>query len=416
MTDSNKLSTEQQKIIEAVQKGQNIFVTGVAGTGKSFVLKKLKEIYGKRLQITASTGIAAVNVGGITLHSWAGLGLGEKNADELADDIMFNRRVLNRIRNAEILAIDEISMIKADLFDLFNEVMQIIRGKDLPFGGLQILLFGDFLQLPPVMQRGRFFENAFIFESYAWQEADLQTFFLKKPFRQTDQKFLQLLHNIRLGEVTEKDLEILESRTDLYDSEEIKPTQITTHNNQADIINKNELHHLKTKEEIFYWREEGNKQRLEFLKKNCLVLPELTLKIGAQVMMLKNTFQEQGVVNGSLGVIKDFSIERYPFVEFHNGQILEIKQEEWIVEEDYKTVASIKQIPLRLAWAITVHKSQGMTLEKIRCQLGNAFSEGQVYVALSRVKTLDGLFLDSFNPNLIRVNQKVVEFYRNLEK
>lgn len=411
-----QLSSEQQKIIEAVELGKNIFVTGVAGTGKSFVLKHLKEHYGKKLQITASTGIAAVHVGGITLHSWAGLGLGDRSADDIADDILFNRKVLYRIRNAKILAIDEVSMIKADLFDLFNEVLQIIRGDDAPFGGLQILLFGDFLQLPPVVRYGESLDGNFVFDSLAWQNANLETFFLRESFRQTDKRFLELLHNIRFGEMTEDDLDVLNSRTDLYDHEEIKPTRLTTHNNQADVINQRELGNIKSKEELFRRQETGNKQRLQFLRKNCLAPEELTLKIGAQVMMLKNSFQEKGVVNGSLGFVTDFSAERFPLVEFQNGQVLEIKPEEWAIEEDYKTIASIIQVPLRLAWAITVHKSQGMTLEKIRCQLGNAFSEGQVYVALSRVKNLDGLFLDSFNPSLVKVNRKVVTFYRNLEK
>lgn len=415
-----KLSEEQRRVVAAIQDGQNVFITGSAGTGKSYILNYLRK-YHEGIHITASTGIAAVQVGGVTLHSWASLHLGEDPVEVIVKRINKNKKKKKMLFNAGILAIDEISMLRGDLFDKFNDVLKQVRESWEPFGGLQVVLFGDFLQLPPVVKFDEMVDAHFCFESYAWQEGQFQPFVLKESFRHKDASFLELLDRIRTGQMEDQDVDLLYERCEVGDQDGIQPTIITTHNAQAEEINEHELSLIETEERSYHWKSSGNKQRLQMLERNCLAPSVLKLRIGAQVMMLKNTFQEEGIVNGSLGVVSGFSKEGYPLVEFLNGVEKEIKPQPWTVDEfdmekfDMVPVATIEQIPLRLSWAITVHKSQGMTLDKIRCQLGKAFAEGQVYVALSRVKTLEGLYLDTFNPYAVRVNPKVVEFYRKLQ-
>jgi ATP-dependent DNA helicase PIF1 len=326
-------------------------------------------------------------------------------------------RLRRKIKNAKMLAIDEISMISADLFDLLDEYLQNVRENDLPFGGLQLILFGDFLQLPPIVKRG---ELRFCFESDAWQDGEFEKIMLTEVFRQEDKRFIELLDNIRFGNIIKDDMQLLKSRYQIQDENSvIKPTILSTHNAIVYDINHEKLKFLPAMERRFTAKFKGNKKKIEFLKKNCIAQETLTLKIGAQVMMLKNTYKKVGVINGSVGIVKKFSLKRhYPIVEFSNGEILTIAPEEWVLQKfderkkEVVTEATMTQIPLSLAWAVTIHKSQGMTLEKAECDLGRAFAEGQIYVALSRVRSLEGLFIKSFNVNNIKVNRKVVEFYR----
>ena len=399
-------------------------MTGGAGTGKSFLLKYLKDKYGIALHLTASTGIAAVNIGGQTFHSWANLHLGQDPVEIILKKINRNPKRKQILETAQMLAIDEISMIKGDLLDKFDLVMQKLRKNRLPFGGLQVLLFGDFLQLPPI--KDNLFEEKeeklFVFESDVWRVSGFETFLLTEIFRQKEEKFVNLLNRIRFGNFIDNDLELLKSRENVVDYDKFEPTIITTHNYQADQINNKKLKEINEISRVFERKEFGDEKKLEVLRRNCLAPETLELKIGAQVMMLKNYWQDSGIVNGSTGIVVDFSEDGIPVVEFYNGRTYEIKSEDWTVEifnpetNEMEFVAGMTQIPLRLAWAITVHKSQGMTLDKIKCQLGRAFSEGQIYVALSRAKTLGGVFLDYFDASKIKVNPKVLEFYEELEK
>jgi ATP-dependent exoDNAse (exonuclease V) alpha subunit len=318
-----------------------------------------------------------------------------------------------------MLAIDEISMIPATILDLLDIVLKEVRRSSKPFGGVQIILFGDFLQLPPVSNQNQ--QQQFCFEAASWQEADIEIYCLREVFRQSDRIFVDLLNNMRFGKITEDDLELLTSRKNRIINSAIKPTIIGTHNYQIDQINKTELTKLPGVEYSFNMNASGKDDKIAFLKKNCLAPEQLILKIGAQVMMLKNTLAKEGIINGSLGVIKSFTSSGMPVVAFANGKTVTIEKEEWLVEEynDEKMMIEVKarvsQIPLMLAWAITVHKSQGMTLDAALCDLDGAFAEGQIYVALSRVKSIEGLFLQSFNPKYIKINPKVVEFYKQLE-
>ena len=415
------LSESQRKAVDLIEKGMNVFITGPAGTGKSFLLNYIKEQYqDKGLHITASTGIASINVGGQTLHSWAGLGLGNLPLNEILRNIMSVKGVKMRKKliSTKILAIDEISMIPADIFDLLNNLLKAIRNNNLPFGGVQLILFGDFLQLPPVNKYNQ--ELFFCFESEAWQEADIKVVHLKEIYRQKDMDLINMLNNLRFGEITEQDIKLLRSRYKQKDTDDVFEAIILgTHNIQIEKINISKLKDLNEKEKTFTAKYDGNISKIDFLKKNCIVPEKLTLKVGAQVMMLRNTYAKEGIINGSIGIVREFDNRKgYPLVEFSNGELIKIMPEEWRIEKfdentgKIEVEASMKQIPLVLAWAITIHKSQGMTLDKIRCSLHNAFVDGQVYVAISRVKTLQGLFIDSFNINNVKANKKVIKFYR----
>ncbi len=417
------LSPTQEKALELIESGQNLFITGGAGTGKSFLLSYLKDRYKSELHVTASTGIAAVNVGGGTLHSWACLGLGDRPVSDIVKFITSKRgkKHLTRLQSVEKLAIDEVSMIRSDLFDKLDQVLQRVRDSNLPFGGVQLLLFGDFLQLPPVVkpQEG-LFDMPFCFQADAWFSAEVKTHLLEQTHRQKDDHFIGLLDRLRYGNPTQEDWETLTGyqHREVYSA--IQPTILTTHNYKADQINQAHLAELEGEEKVFHWQETGDEKHIQFLKKNCLASPQLVLKEGAQVMMLKNTFAEEGIVNGSIGIVEEFTEFDIPVVRFNNGVLKEIRTEEWAVEEfnedEGKVIkaATVLQFPLRLAWAITVHKSQGMTLDAIECDLEDCFVGGQIYVALSRLKSIDGLYLKTFPRRIHPPDQRIVEFYRGL--
>lgn len=411
------LSESQREAINVIANGDNILITGPAGTGKSYLLQYIKkEFSNKKLHVTATTGIAAVNINGVTLHSWANFGIESIPLNEIIKN-MFSARgtyVRKKLQNAEMLAIDEVSMLSKTTFEMLDELLKRVRGNEDPFGGLQLILFGDFFQLPPVK------DTCFCFESEIWQDANIKIVELKETFRQKDDKFLKLLNNIRLGYKDPEDIKVLKERFNAIDENSlIKPTILTTHNLYADGINRDYLQNIAQEEVCFTAEFDGRKDKIEFLKKNCIAPEFLNLKVDAQVMMLKNTYQKDNIINGSIGIVVDFSSKKeYPIVQFQNGEIKTITPATWEIQnfnsltKEMVIDASMEQIPLRLAWAITIHKSQGMTLDKIECDLKDTFTEGQIYVALSRVRDLEGLFIKSFNINNLKINKKVIEFYK----
>lgn len=421
-----QLSTEQQAVIKSLEDGKNILVTGGAGTGKSFILNFIKKKYsGIGLEVTASTGIASVNIGGSTIYSWAGIGLGNLPAQQIIENLFSARgsKARYRIKKTKILAIDEISMISANLLELLDVVFKAVRNSNLPMGGMQVLFFGDFLQLPPVNKGGE--EVSFCFSSSVWKELNLSNIILKQIFRQQDMKFIKILNNLRVGKIDDEDKEVLKSRIkgDEKNNDAIKPTILTTHNHKAESINNEEMGKIKLPKQLYQAIYEGVVDKIEHLKKNCLAQDNLLLKINAQVMMIKNTYQKDGIINGSLGVVRDFSVKKnYPIVEFVNGSLLTISPEEWLIErfdelkQEMIIEAKMMQIPLVASWAITIHKSQGLTLDKIYCDLSDIFTAGQAYVALSRARNIENVFIKGINFNKIYANKNVIDFYRNIDE
>jgi len=417
------LSSDQQKVIELYLQGKNLFISGGAGTGKSFLLNYLKLNFSHHdLEITSSTGISAVNIGGTTIHSWAGIGLANQPIEQILNNLLSSKmtKIRKRIIKTKTLAIDEISMISPEVLEILNIVFQEIRQNSQPFGGMQTLFFGDFLQLPPVNRNSH--ELQFCFDSPIWHKLNLQNIILTEIFRQSDKKLINLLNNIRFGKITNEDKKILESRIKIIDDNSaIRPTILTTHNTKVEMVNNNFLKKISAPIKQFTAEYSGDVFKIEFLKKNCLAYQQLTLKVGAQVMMIKNTLQKEGIVNGSLGIVRDFSVKKnYPIVEFNNGKTLTVSPESWQVEKfdsankTSSVEASLTQVPLILAWAITIHKSQGLTLDKISCDLSDSFTAGQSYVALSRARTLDGIFIESINFNKIHADPQAVNFYQKI--
>lgn len=412
---------EKDIIINAIRTKNNVCITGAAGTGKSYLLKIVKDHF-PYTHITASTGIAAVNVGGVTIHSWSGIGNASLPIEDIINFILSGpgTKVRRQIRKAKIIAIDEISMISAKVLDLINNVFKIIRDDERPFGGIQIIFFGDFYQLPPVSKET---EEEFCFNSSSWFDGNFKIFELTKIYRQEDMKFIQLLNNVRHAALNDDDISLLKSYESKTVPDNINPTILVTHNYQAEQINRQKLDQLIGEDEANHiMRASGKETSIAFLKKNCLAQENILLRKGSQVMMLKNTYIKQGIINGSIGIVTGFSgKEKYPIVRFNNGEQCMITPEDWSTEvfnEEKRTkeiVATIRQIPLTLAWAITIHKSQGMTLDYVLCDLSKVFAEGQAYVALSRLKSLDGLFLKGFNPSSLKVNPKVKDFYNRIQ-
>jgi ATP-dependent exoDNAse (exonuclease V) alpha subunit len=418
--DFQKLSPKQQQAIELFNQGQNLFISGGAGSGKSHLLQFFKRYFSQLgMEITASTGVSAINVGGSTIHSFSGIGLGNLPLEQSIENIMLAKmsRVRRKIRQTNILAIDEISMISSSTLDLIDQVFREVRENNKPMGGMQIIFFGDFLQLPPISRYNENFD--FCFNSSTFKELDLQVIILDKIFRQDDANFIKILQDLRFGKISPESRIALESRLNADDDNTlIRPTILTTHNAKVEKINHDFLKKIPQEEIVHHAKFDGNAFKIEFFKKNCLASETLRLRVGAQVMMIKNTYQKEGIINGSLGIVKGFSSKKnYPIVQFTNFRELTISPEEWLLERfdnDTKTViaeAKMTQIPLILAWAMTIHKSQGLTLDKISCDLKDSFSHGQAYVALSRARSLSGINIESIDFNKISADPQAVEFY-----
>lgn len=398
----------QAQALDILKTGANVFLTGEPGAGKTHVTRTfisyLRE-HGIEPAITASTGIAATHIHGMTIHAWSGLGI--KNTLDAYDlDALSTKEYLvRRINNAKILIIDEISMLSAQTLSMIDVICRTLRGNPEAFGGLQVVLVGDFFQLPPISKFGR--EAQFAYQSPSWKNLKLITCYLTEQHRQEDGVLLSLLSAIRRGEVEDFHYEELSTRTKNIDKN--FETQLFTKNIAVDSLNDKKLAELITKEEIFSMDSKGSAVMVESLKKGCLSPETLRLKKGAIVMCTKNNPQA-GFANGTLGTVVDFeSGTRYPVIETKTGDKITILPMDWVVEEDGKIKARITQVPLRLAWAITVHKSQGMSLDSAHIDLTDVFEYGQGYVALSRVRSFSGISLVGYNKRALEVHPEVFE-------
>lgn len=400
----------QQEALKILKAGHNAYITGAAGSGKTYLLNEFIQYLKERnigVAVTATTGVASTHLGGFTIHSWAGIGIASKASDNEIKAIVSNRRIAKRFANTDTLIIDEISMFDAARLSLVDRVARAAKGSFEPFGGMQIVLCGDFFQLPPVDRNGESHPK-FAYHSSAWEALNPKICYLTEQFRQADDALFDILNAIRKNEVGEEIQEILFSRRDAAINNN-RMTKLYSHNVNVDNENSRELNKLSGKEIEYYMSSEGIKVAIKALKGGCLAPETLVVKKGAVVMFVKNNF-EKGYVNGTLGKVVGFNEGGYPIVEALNGKEFIASPESWGIEENGKTLAKITQVPLRLAWAITIHKSQGMTLDAAEIDLSGAFEEGMGYVALSRVRTLKGIKLLGLNDVALKVRQEILEF------
>ena len=395
----------QTLALEIMLSGESVLLTGPAGAGKTFVLNqfiKLAKHEGKHVSVTATTGLAATHLGGTTIHSWAGIGVGDFLPSGFAEHMAKGRREI--IEKTNVLVIDEISMLHDFRLDMVDEVCRIVRKEpDLPFGGIQIIMSGDFFQLPPI-NRGDSRAGSFVVNSDVWQELDPVICYLEEQHRQDDETLIEILNAIRAGDVRRNHAETLLARTEVYPEDFELLTELHTVNVDVDTMNAAKLAEIEGDEISYEQSSTGSENYVEGLQRSVLAPKVLNLKLGALVMAVKNS-PERKYVNGSIGTVIDFEPHTdYPIVAFQNGKEVAMSPDTWELRDGDKKRASITQIPLRLAWAITVHKSQGMTLDAARIDLRKAFVEGMGYVALSRVKNVNNLYLTGINQMALRVS------------
>ncbi|KKQ46168.1 MAG: Helicase [Candidatus Moranbacteria bacterium GW2011_GWC2_37_8] len=404
---------KQKTALDILKLGHNVFLTGPAGSGKTYLLNQYIEYLKKNnigVAVTASTGIAATHMNGQTIHSWSGMGIADSISEEEISKMRKRRYYSERIRNTKVLIIDEVSMLHPHQLDMVNAICKGFKDPFSPFGGLQVILCGDFFQLPPVAKYG---QSSFAMESSAWEEMELKICYLDEQHRQEDGSMLKILNDIRSCSCDQDTIDLIHTRKNKAIKNVITPTKLFTHNANVDFINDLELKKISEEIKTFVMKDGGNEHLIATVKKGCLAPEKLGLKKGAVVMFVKNNF-ERGYVNGTLGKIIGFDDSDMPIVKTHSGKTIVATPEKWAIEEDEKSLAFVTQIPLRLAWAITVHKSQGMTLDAVEMDLSKSFEYGMGYVALSRVRTLDGIKLLGINSRALDVNPKVFEFDKTL--
>lgn len=416
---------------------RNVFLTGEAGTGKTTFLRHLLSQTEKNCMVVAPTGVAAINAGGSTIHSMFGLPTRmflptmdsvdpniAQNIPMLQSHFRYAKPKLDLFKNLELLIIDEISMVRCDLFDAIDESLRFSRRNFLPFGGVQILLIGDLFQLPPVVRNHEkpaldaYYKSEFFFDSRAYEPIDILQLKLNKVYRQTNQAFIGLLNNIRNATLEQGDFELLQERYHPnFEPDEDGFVTLCSHNATTERINEDKLKALDGIHTTFHAEIQG-----DFFENQYPIEPVLKLKLGAQVMFVKNdTSGEKRYYNGKIGIISELTNDKIIVEDPKNGRLIEVERENWqnlkyvldkgtdsVIQEE---IGTFKHFPLKLAWAITIHKSQGLTLEKVIIDAERSFAPGQVYVALSRAVSLDGLYLKSgISGRNIIIDSRIVEY------
>ncbi len=401
----------QETALKILKSGQNVFLTGSAGTGKTHILNEyILYLKSRKIipTIVAPTGIAASHLNGQTIHSYFYLGIKDSIDDDFISNLLDKKYLQTRFKKLKILIIDEISMVSPNIFCSIDKILRAFKQSEEPFAGIQVVLSGDFFQLPPISKN--LDGKRFSWQSPSWKDLDLQTCYLQKKFRQDDNQLISVLDDIRSGQVSQRTYDTLNSRLQKDLDIDFTPTKLYTHNMDVDRINDKELRGIEEEEQLFKYTHEGAKSNIEKLFKSALVQEELTLKKDAVVMFIKNN-PEKYYINGTTGVVIDFSKDeqKLPIVKLSSGYVIKVEYEDWTIENDKgKIQAKISQIPLKLAWAITIHKSQGMTLDAAEIDLSRTFEVGQGYVALSRIKNIEGLRLMGFNENALSVDPLIL--------
>jgi len=404
---------KQKTALNILKAGKNVYLTGPAGSGKTHVINEYITYLKHRdvsVGITASTGIAATHIGGVTIHSWSGAGIRDYLSERDIESLTEKEYLYKRISKTKALIIDEVSMLSPSLFDTVERICRAMKRNEEPFGGMQIIISGDFFQLPPIGQRGS--EASFVVDSNAWQAMDIRVCYLDEQFRHKDNTLESILGEMRSGEISSTTKERLFKMCDGMTKQRATTTRLYTHNIDVDEENEKELKKLPGNEQTFEMTTKGRTTLVESLKKSVLAPEMLRLKKDAVVMFVKNNF-EAGYVNGTLGVIEDFD-KGVPIVKTFSGKTIYVESAEWAIEEDGKVRAKVEQFPLRLAWAITVHKSQGMSLDAALIDLSKSFVPGQGYVALSRLRTLEGLTLSGINDTAFAVHPRALSVDKHL--
>ena len=438
------LSREQQLSFDKYIQGKNIFITGPGGTGKTALIKKMKQHSidnFKNMQVCALTGCAAVLLGcsAKTIHSWAGIGLASGPIDGIVSRVMRNRYAKTVWKSVNILVVDEVSMLSKKLFETLDLVGQSTRGNKKVFGGIQIIFSGDFYQLPPVGNKDEPETSQFCFESGLWMRAFAPEdhIELTKIFRQSDPVYQKILNELREGRLKKSSNIILLNNVNRLIPKDamIRPTKLYPTRNKVDNINRDEMSKLPG--EIYEFElkyrtdlEMTNVQRMQrlsftkenittelmYLKGNVRCDSTICLKKGAQVMCVVNIPLSNGgiICNGARGILMDVTENNLPVVLFNNGYQMTMAYHVW--ESENIPGIGISQIPLISAWALTIHKAQGATLDVAEVDAGSGIFEcGQTYVALSRIKSLDGLYLSSFDVNRVKINSCVQKFYKSID-
>jgi ATP-dependent exoDNAse (exonuclease V) alpha subunit len=397
---------QQAKALKILKSGANVFLTGSAGTGKTYVLNQYIQYLKARkvpVAITASTGIAATHMNGMTIHSWAGIGIKQQLTPRDLKLMEGKKYLKDKLEAAKVLIIDEVSMLHKSQLAMVDLVLRSFKNSNDAFGGIQVVFAGDFFQLPPIGNHGELPRDKFAFMAECWVNAGVKVCYLTEQYRQSKNALTDVLNEIRSGSISQSSLTHLA----MAKSNEITDNapKLYTHNVDVEKINTEELLKLSGEIKSYKATTKGNEKLVDTLKNAVLAGDTLSLKKHAQVMFVKNN-PETGVVNGSLGTVESFTDEDAPVVRLKTGQRIIVEPETWSMNDDKgKALAEFTQLPLRLAWAITIHKSQGMTLDASQIDLSKTFEKGQGYVALSRLKDLSGLKLLGFNQTALEVDE-----------